>query len=672
MDKEKASGENTIYAEMNYLWEALSSAQEESVSVKKNYELSLKDIHHLKTRISHLENILKEKSDLEKELRKEIVRLKEKIDSDSKMVQEAKEISLKLAEVTDIMRRDKEKLLIKDKTEKLLETKILEIERELENSKRALNLKDELIEELQLKMKGILSIPEISATIEKELKEDGKEKRNLLENLLCKLEKEKKLNHQLNTSLSELNKQINELKNKNQSYLEENEALLLEVKDRETKIKLLERNLNTETLKSDIYHQQTLQLQGEINSMNLKIEELKKEISESLQDNEKLRKILLEKDEKIKEITNKIKDSELKIDAEKQNFADAVKKIFSLQSKLSELRESLKESHQENKNLAQSIEEKNRDLEKISLKFKQEHDINRHSLNKISAMQSQIEKMKEVIAKELEYNKELAKKLKDKEEHIDLLKKELNKIDILQIEVEELKKRNRKITSIVQQEQFEFIEKISKSLAKISGDLRSIGLRIPLVLRQNLTLSDKSLSNVIGLLKTYQEYLDERPIETHPENIRNILEQLLGQWDKAFRMKRLFIKPKFETDIPYCKVNPEKVKTAFNQIIKNSLEAMPAGRTLTIDVKSDAERKFVYVKFEDNGPGFTPQSLENMFIPFFTTKKDHIGIGLCIARKIAEKLNGELSISNKNEGGKVTGVVVEFKFPASYEKDMPQ
>jgi signal transduction histidine kinase len=433
-------------------------------------------------------------------------------------------------------------------------------------------------------------------------------------------------------------------------------------------------SLNAEALNSNINYQQNLKLQGEINSMNLKIEGLKKELSEKLEGSEKISRIVLEKDEQIKEINNKIKDSELKIEEEKQNFADAVKKTFSLQSKLSELRENLIESHQENKKLAEAIEEKNKDLEKInalyketSLKFRQEHEINVRSINKISALQSEIEKMKEVIVREDEYSRELAKKLKDKEEDVEMLKKELDKIDVLQIEVEELKKRNRKITSIVQQEQFEFIQKISKSLEKLSVELKSVSLRVPVQQKQNLMVSDKNLSGVLNLLRTYQEYLDESIIETHPESIRNAIEQMLGQWEKAFKMKRLSIKSHIQANTPYCKVNLEKLKTAFNQIMKNSHEAMSAGGILTLTLSADTERKFVYVKFEDNGPGFVPEAIENMFIPFFTTKKEHIGIGLCTARKITEKLNGELSISNKKD----KGVVVEFKFPASYEKDMP-
>ncbi len=62
----------------------------------------------------------------------------------------------------------------------------------------------------------------------------------------------------------------------------------------------------------------------------------------------------------------------------------------------------------------------------------------------------------------------------------------------------------------------------------------------------------------------------------------------------------------------------------------------------------DAVESWVEVWVEDDGPGLA--SGENLFVPFFTTKKDGTGIGLALCRQIAEAHGGSLSLENRADG----------------------
>ena len=58
------------------------------------------------------------------------------------------------------------------------------------------------------------------------------------------------------------------------------------------------------------------------------------------------------------------------------------------------------------------------------------------------------------------------------------------------------------------------------------------------------------------------------------------------------------------------------------------------------------------ISIEDNGTGMSPDEIQNIFKPFFTTKAKGLGLGLCVTKKIIEDHDGYLEV--KSEKGKGT------------------
>lgn len=80
-------------------------------------------------------------------------------------------------------------------------------------------------------------------------------------------------------------------------------------------------------------------------------------------------------------------------------------------------------------------------------------------------------------------------------------------------------------------------------------------------------------------------------------------------------------------------------------------------RYKTKDVKSETEKleseiyddstKYIKISISDNGKGMSEDILQKIFEPYFTTKKDGTGMGLSLAKKIAEDNKGRLEITSK-------------------------
>lgn len=86
-------------------------------------------------------------------------------------------------------------------------------------------------------------------------------------------------------------------------------------------------------------------------------------------------------------------------------------------------------------------------------------------------------------------------------------------------------------------------------------------------------------------------------------------------------------------------IDAESVARAIDNLLRNAVEAAPAGSEVQVYIEEAADT--LLVRIEDHGPG-VPRSSE-LFEPFFTTKSDGTGLGLAISRAIARSHGGDVT-----------------------------
>ena len=94
----------------------------------------------------------------------------------------------------------------------------------------------------------------------------------------------------------------------------------------------------------------------------------------------------------------------------------------------------------------------------------------------------------------------------------------------------------------------------------------------------------------------------------------------------------------------------EKLQQVFINLIKNSIQAMPDGGKVSIEVDGSG-KDGVVVKVSDTGPGFSPDVLSKIFQPYFTTKVDGSGLGLALAYKTITDYGGTIEAINNPDVG---------------------
>ena len=107
----------------------------------------------------------------------------------------------------------------------------------------------------------------------------------------------------------------------------------------------------------------------------------------------------------------------------------------------------------------------------------------------------------------------------------------------------------------------------------------------------------------------------------------------------------LCIKP-----VPKVLADPELLKQVVLNLVKNAVEAMEHGGTLTLCTDVDREENLVRIDVQDTGPGIPAYAMDRIFDAFFTTKENGTGLGLPICQRIISDLGGMIRVSSKGYG----------------------
>jgi two-component system, NtrC family, nitrogen regulation sensor histidine kinase NtrY len=97
-------------------------------------------------------------------------------------------------------------------------------------------------------------------------------------------------------------------------------------------------------------------------------------------------------------------------------------------------------------------------------------------------------------------------------------------------------------------------------------------------------------------------------------------------------------------ELPPVWADRDQVLQVLLNLVRNALDAMPAGGTLTVAARPDGEA--VVFEVADTGAGIPREDVERVFEPYFTTKEGGTGLGLAIARRIAEEHGGTLEVES--------------------------
>jgi signal transduction histidine kinase len=108
-------------------------------------------------------------------------------------------------------------------------------------------------------------------------------------------------------------------------------------------------------------------------------------------------------------------------------------------------------------------------------------------------------------------------------------------------------------------------------------------------------------------------------------------------------------------DLPRVRMDPLQLSQIIFNLMTNAVQAMPDGGTLTIAARKGAAAERLELSVSDTGSGITPEAMECLFEPLFTTKARGLGLGLWVSQNLATANGARIEAASRvGEGATFT------------------
>jgi two-component system, NtrC family, sensor kinase len=140
--------------------------------------------------------------------------------------------------------------------------------------------------------------------------------------------------------------------------------------------------------------------------------------------------------------------------------------------------------------------------------------------------------------------------------------------------------------------------------------------------------------------------------------VQQILSETLPLVEPFMQRNKAEMKVTLDEDVKPLYVDRYRIQTALMNIIQNALEAMPQGGEINISAQNLSPKNFASITISDTGAGMTPDVIEKVCDPFFSTKQYEglRGLGLAIVRDIVKVHGGTMEI--KSEQGQGASIIL--------------
>ncbi len=108
--------------------------------------------------------------------------------------------------------------------------------------------------------------------------------------------------------------------------------------------------------------------------------------------------------------------------------------------------------------------------------------------------------------------------------------------------------------------------------------------------------------------------------------------------------RQIALKTKLARQLPLAPLDPTQIQQVLVNLIKNAMQAMTKGGTLTLQTGEGADG--TWASIADTGGGIPQEQINRIFEPFYTTKKKGSGLGLMIVQRIVRAHNGRIEVES--------------------------
>jgi nitrogen fixation/metabolism regulation signal transduction histidine kinase len=160
-------------------------------------------------------------------------------------------------------------------------------------------------------------------------------------------------------------------------------------------------------------------------------------------------------------------------------------------------------------------------------------------------------------------------------------------------------------------------------------------------------------SGLLDFVRAYRSFASVPVPSIADGEVGPLLERVRTLMADALAAQHVVMDTRYEAGLVFH-ADPLQIEQVLINLTRNAIEALadtPEPRIMLQASRNEQQR--VLVQVADNGPGIDPAHLDNIFVPFFTTRRGGSGVGLSISRQLVQANKGFISVKAGDAGGSV-------------------
>jgi len=166
-----------------------------------------------------------------------------------------------------------------------------------------------------------------------------------------------------------------------------------------------------------------------------------------------------------------------------------------------------------------------------------------------------------------------------------------------------------------------------------------------------LDASVMQTKRISALLLAFREKLHSDEQTLQPVNLRQVWERVTMLLGNEIMRGKISVINQIPESLPPLIASPLGVEQIFHNLLNNAIQAQQQTGKGWVSVDASQNASSIILTVKDGGPGLTEQALEQVFMPFFTTRKDGLGLGMALTETLVQRLNGTIVAENSPNGG---------------------
>ncbi|WP_416547871.1 ATP-binding protein [Limnohabitans sp. DCL3] len=168
------------------------------------------------------------------------------------------------------------------------------------------------------------------------------------------------------------------------------------------------------------------------------------------------------------------------------------------------------------------------------------------------------------------------------------------------------------------------------------------------------------VERVASVLKGIRNFIQPAKPDFKPVNVPGVVQDVLQLLPTHEPQDALDIQVHTDVMTPMVMGDAVQLSQVLLNVLRNAVQSQEPGKPVHIRIHVQSAGERLQVVVEDDGPGFSAQVLASTDVAFSSTKKDGMGIGLSISRRIAVQHGGTLLWRNRDQG---SGAQVVLELP---------